>query len=258
MIIRRCISFLKYYWQAVNHYRLHSPVLFDFYKNVLVDTRQYYGIESIEQFLKYKSTELFSNKILSIDKFPSQNRMFNLIESGKFLFKLTLWYKPEIAVVMNADYCISSVFIGKTDSKLPILSYFNNGNVNDPFDIFENIKVWNNTNYSEARIDALLLDIENLCPKKLLVVVHLSEFVNKFGSLLSVLEPILSSSEALIVVDGINSTKESQELWKVLSNHTYFQYAIDLHNCGLLLNTLAEGHAQLVRVIPFKYKPIFW
>ena len=120
------VGFLKHYFRSQSKYRIHSPFVFDFYKNVL-NNRQVYPqyrsinrmrkeLESVSRFIKRRDLGARSKD------FPGDQRFVRVRDvarhssvsqkKGELLFRFVKNYHPVSILELGTSLGISSTYLG--------------------------------------------------------------------------------------------------------------------------------------------------
>ena len=119
--------YLIHFLRVRSKYHIHSPFVYDFYKNILGDKTQYSDYEEIEEIRKdLLSRARFIKKVdlgaKSLD-FPYSQRFVRVRDiarkssvtpqKGQFLYKLVKHYKPRSIIEFGTAFGISTMYMAK-------------------------------------------------------------------------------------------------------------------------------------------------
>ena len=124
--VEAIVGFLKYWSKRQSKYRIHSPFVYDFYKNVLQNSRSYQQyrvvnrlrkeLETISRFIKRKDMGARSKD------FPGDQRFVRVRDiarrssvtqkKGELLFRLVKHYNPTSILELGTSLGISTIYFG--------------------------------------------------------------------------------------------------------------------------------------------------
>lgn len=268
-MLNRIISFIHFYWKAVNQYRLHSPIHVSFYKKVLSDERMFYCfglVERLRTVLKDDERKINIATIGQPSKYGDKisiRKLATKVSSSptkcRMLFRMVQWYQPDEMIELGTSLGLASIHIAHAKLSSPLITIEANHKIAA---IAEN----NFKNTHSDNISLIRGTFEDNLPEVVKGLHGDSLFIYLDGNhasipLLSYVEMILTNSahsEVLICVDDINWSKDMQRAWKKLCLDDRFQYKIDLYQMGVLIKTKKHTQSAPVSMIPFRYKPILW
>ena len=124
--VEALVGYLKHLCGARSKYRIHSPFVFDFYRNVLVSGQaysQYRVIKRIRKELESASRFIKRKDLGACAKnFPSDQRFVRVKDVvhhssvsgkyGEFLFRLIRHYQPSTMLELGTSLGISTIYLG--------------------------------------------------------------------------------------------------------------------------------------------------
>lgn len=269
MLFRKLYTYYIYYFNAVNHFRLHSPLIYDFYFKVLSDQRHFYAFELLE---KYRNivlipflSEMRSPNFLEKNEGDPGNRLRHINDLRTsayydiFTFKLTNWYQPDHIIDIHSSPCMTSQYLHSAIRSAPVMSI--------PMDETANIVI-KKTNSELASQNINLYNIEALADhgallkpnsfQKVLISVQ-TALTNK--TVMKFLQKYLrvnKNQQVALVIKGIHDTRAEEEAWKMLTILTDAKYTIDVFHSGIILISPKIKEKKDFTLIKFATKPIPW
>lgn len=119
-IIHRLRQFLRFYWNAVTKYQLHSPFVFGLVQSVLEDGRWYYAFRDVE---RVREKMLESTVKLEMDDFGTggakrfatvrlvARRAGSSVRQGRMLFRLANWAAPATMLELGTSLGIGAMYL---------------------------------------------------------------------------------------------------------------------------------------------------
>jgi len=118
------LPYLKYYFSALNKYKVHSPFVFEFLKEVLEDDRFYHSFGLIENYrrnlLGNASKINFKEYAVSINQLTKSKSISTKI--GEILFKTVHLYKPNALLSIGTNLGIASLYQATPNSKTSLVT----------------------------------------------------------------------------------------------------------------------------------------
>ena len=240
-------KFLYYYLTASNAkgHGVHSPFVFEFIKNVLLDKKVYDCYSSIEDCRE----GLLSNKeLIEVEDFgagssltPSSRRKVNAIlrssvkskKYGQLLFRMVQYYQPAVLLELGTSLGITS-------------SYLSFGNPSAKLFTCEgaaSIAAIAQKNFDSMHLDNIEIikgDFTKTLPS-LLANLKKIDFVfvdgnHRKSSTINYFHQLLDHSNAtsIFVMDDIHWSSEMEEAWLHIQNHPAVTLTIDLFFIGIV------------------------
>ncbi|GAB4490786.1 MAG: class I SAM-dependent methyltransferase [Saprospiraceae bacterium] len=119
-LIFRFRQFLKFYWNAVTKYQLHSPFVFDLVNAVLEDERWYYAFRDVERVrgkmlesaVKLEVTDFGTGKTkrhASVRQVARQSS--SSPRQGRMLFRLANWASPTTVLELGTSLGVGAMYL---------------------------------------------------------------------------------------------------------------------------------------------------
>ena len=259
-------GFFKYYFKATTRYRLHSPFVYDFNKNVIEDQRHYYAFDDFKVLRSQLSKNTNSIEILDFGagsrKFnQSKRRIVDILNSSvstehqcQFLFRLSNYFRPKTILELGSSLGLSSIALalGNKCSNLITLE----GSPEIAKIARENFKLLNANNI-ELLEGPFSQNLETALQKLGTVDLAFIDGHHKKIPTIAYFEKILpfTHSESILIFDDIYWSEEMQEAWHTIKNHPSVSLSIDLFWCGIVFFKADIKEKQAYTLIPYKYKP---
>lgn len=126
-------AFLRFYWDAVTKYQIHSPFVFGLVHAVLEDRRVYYAFRDVEGL---RARMLSSEAVLEVTDFGTgaskgqkrrslrhiARRAGSSAEQGRRLFRLAQWLAPVTMLELGSSVGISTMYLASAVRNTPFLS----------------------------------------------------------------------------------------------------------------------------------------
>jgi predicted O-methyltransferase YrrM len=259
-------GFFKYYFKATTRYRLHSPFVYDFNRNVIEDQRHYYAFDDFKILRSQLSKNTTSIEILDFGagsrKFnQSKRRIVDILNSSvstekqcQFLFRLSNYFRPKNILELGSSLGLSSIALalGNKSSNLITLE----GSPEIAKIARDNFKLLNANNI-ELLEGPFSQNLETALQKLGTVDMAFIDGHHKKNPTIEYFEKILpfTHSESILIFDDIYWSEEMQVAWHTIKNHPSVSLSIDLFWCGIVFFKADIKEKQAYTLIPYKYKP---
>lgn len=265
--IKLLIRFLHFYWNAQTSYRLHSPFIFQFAREILDDQRMFYAfpvIERLRKSLKRNRTKLTvtdhgAGSKIQNDKQRSVRQLVKYSASSPFycqvLFKTINAYQPLNILELGTSVGISSLYQAAglgTGGRLITLE----GCPQIAQVAKENIEMVDAQNI-ELRVgrfeDTLVPALEEL--KRLDYVFIDGNHREK--PTIEYFETCLQYAHeaSIFVFDDIHWSEGMEAAWRYIQQHSKVTMSIDLFSCGLVFLRTQNKTKLHYQLVPTRWKP---
>ncbi|MEL7120898.1 MAG: class I SAM-dependent methyltransferase [Bacteroidota bacterium] len=271
--IKLLTVYLRYYWQyfkflrsAKTIYKLDSPYLYDFAKNVIEDKRYYYVFALMEWFRKQlkkdhtqiKVTDFGSGSLIHADNTRkiSQLAKHGSIsnQEGRLLFRIVRHFTPNTVLELGTSIGISSIYIHAVNKQSTHLTVEGcEALANVAKNNFERLKLKNihliNVEF-DAALDHLLEQNYQLDFCYLDGNHNEKATIRYFKKLL----PLFHEKSVLVIAD-IYWSDSMIKAWESLQKRPEVKLTIDLFHFGLLLFDPKIKEKQNVKLARRSTKP---
>lgn len=124
-MVQLAFKYLTYYLTAANGkgHGIHSPFVYDFVRKVLIDKRQYYAYQQVEQYRNYllKDQQAVEVKDLGAGSMLSKSNTRTVSEIckntskskklGQLLFRCSNYFKPKTIVELGTSLGVSTAYL---------------------------------------------------------------------------------------------------------------------------------------------------
>jgi len=269
MPFHKLYNYFIYYSNAVNHYRIHSPLIYDFYFKVLADKRYFYAFERLEKYRNIVLIPFLSeNKdiYISVKNIESRGlRLRHIRDLHKtssydiFVFKVAEWYQPDHIIDIHDCPSLTVHYLNSAIRSAPLSSISLSETANRI--ISKTISELESQNINLYTIHSLedhgSLSKPNSYQKVLISIqVDLTN-----ATVLQFLKGYLKANtnqKIALVIKGIHATRTMEEGWRMLTEMTAAKYTIDVFNYGLILISPKIKDNKYFTLIKFANKPIAW
>lgn len=225
VMVWRIFNYIKhlFYTRHRHGHGIHSPYLFEFVNAVLFNSLRTEVPEAIlKEHRKLRTESAFVRRSSVSMKY------------GGLLYRISLWFRPEMIVELGAGLGISAMYLsfGQTSTPLHTIEgdreraamaeQFLSGSCPGPVFVHR------------GNMDEKLKDILAILPPRFLAFVdgnhHYEPTLNYVRKLM-----LRAGDEALIVMDDIYWSKGMQRAWKEIVSWPEVAISIDLFHMGILL-----------------------
>jgi predicted O-methyltransferase YrrM len=263
----RLISFLRWYLRARTRYDVHSPHLCSFIEEVYRDDRRYHAfsrLAALREFWRGRRCKVNLKPLGAPSKTgnSSERTAADLVassaigdRSGRLLFRLALWLRPERIVEFGTNAGISTSYLHLADTRTPLDTVEGNPEVaalaRESFDFISSGRHLR----SAAMTFSRWLEQQPAPPRPQRILFFL-DGDHRYQPTLDYVDQILSwcDDESIIVVADIHWSRGMERAWTALTARPRVGASLDLYHFGLLfLRPGMRGpHAAL---IPTRCKP---
>lgn len=240
-------KYLRYYVNASNGkgHGIHSPFVFDFVTNVLIDRRHFYAYDSIETLRKRL---LQDKKILEVEDFgagsalrSTNKRSIAAIATNaakneklsKLLFRVVQYYKPNIILELGTSLGISSAYMAAANLEAAVITLEGAPEIAKAAKENHDCLGLTNTRVLTGSFDDILPGV-----LQQLETVDLA-FIDgnhRFAPTVHYFEKIVSksTSDSILILDDIHWSKEMEDAWTAIKQHEAVRATIDLFFIGIV------------------------
>jgi predicted O-methyltransferase YrrM len=244
---RQAVNWLDYFIHASNGrgHGIHSPFVYELVREVLMDRRFYSDFEKIE---RVKKALLADDRTIPVKDLGARGNAGIYIEKkissvarnsvstqkfGRLLFRLAKYYQAGNIIEMGSSLGISTAYLASGESRSNVVTMEGSEAIAAiAKETFHRIGIQNikqvNGNFDEnlgkviaenLPADLVFLDGNHF---KKPVLAYFEQFLNKL------------SPSALIVIHDIHWSREMEEAWSIIQNHSKVRLSIDIFTAGLI------------------------
>ncbi|MGB3800791.1 MAG: class I SAM-dependent methyltransferase [Lewinella sp.] len=264
--IFRLLSALRWYGRSRTRYDVHSPFLSEFVREVYRDRRSFYAFGLIDRIRKHWAGQQQSVTLLQLGA-PSRTTTAttrtaaSLVRtnaigsaSGRFLFRLSLWLRPQRIIEFGTNAGISTLYLHLANTRTPLLTVEGNPEVADLA----------RTTFSMAQVSSSLCLFNNRFAEWLTTQKDLERECTLFfldgnhqqQPTLEYVRTLLQrvTRDSVFVVADIHWSAEMEAAWAELKDLPEVTASVDLYHFGLLFFR-PELNGPHLTLIPTRYKP---
>ncbi len=240
--IIRSLKYIKHIFTARNTkgFGVHSPYLFDFVRNVLMEKKPYYAFEEIEIYRKH----LRKNKEkIQVEDFGSgRSRVTNISnivstavkprKQAQLLYRIINQYKFKNILELGTSVGLSTLYLSAVSSESKCYTMEGSKNI-------ASIANLNFDHFNRKNIELIVGNIDNNLPDVLDKGPFDFVFMDanhKFEPMVNYFEQITTHlvKDAIIVIDDINHSTEMEQFWKFAVKHQKVTASMDIFHMGIL------------------------
>ncbi|PPK85644.1 methyltransferase family protein [Neolewinella xylanilytica] len=262
----RITSALRWYFRAQTRYDVHSPFLSAFVREVYHDRRSYYAFGLIDRIRSYWSGQEQAVRLLELGA-PSKTTTelrrsaASLVRtnaigdaSGRLLFRMCLWLKPQRIVEFGTNAGISTLYLHLADTRTPLQTVEGNPEVAElARTTFSRAGATPSLSLFNERFSDWLEARENGDSKRTLFFL---DGDHRREPTIAYVRAMLkrSTTESVFVVADIHWSKEMEAAWEALERLPEVTATLDLYHFGLLFFR-SELNGPRLTLIPTRFKP---
>ena len=246
-LVNAVIDYLKFRFRVHSKYRIHSPFVYDFYKNVLRDRQnntQYLVVNRLRREL-LSASRIIKRRDLGARgiHFQADQRFVPLKEivrqaavtreKGEFLFRLIRWYKPSTILELGTSVGISTIYFGLAAPECRIITI--EGCTDSARVARENFEKTGlkNIDILTGNFEDNLSDALKEMPGPDLIFFDGNH--RKEPTLAYFMQSLLHVHPGTIIIfDDIHWSAGMQEAWNIIRRHPEVKVSIDLYYMGVV------------------------
>ena len=262
----RLTAALHWYLRARTRYDVHSPFLSHFVREVYTDDRHYHAFDLVPQLRQYwegrsEMVPLQSLGAPSQTTRRTQRTAASLVRSnaisdrsGRLLFRLAVWLRPERIVEFGTNAGISTVYLHAADTRTPLLTV--EGNPAVAALATETLRRAGATRAVQPQVATFrdwLTQHGDLAPCRLLAFL---DGDHRYQPTVDYVDQLLrqATDDSVIVVADIHWSRGMERAWNQLMKHPRVTASVDTYHFGLLF-LRPELNGPHLPLIPTRYKP---
>lgn len=237
-------SYLSYWVKAKSKHTIHSPFVFDFMMNCLLDQQKYDAYQSVDRYRK----ELLNDKTnLAIEDFGAgshtNNQLYRSVQSiakntgipkkyGQLLFRMVQYFQSNHLLELGTATGISSLYLAKGNPNATVFSiegskslhHYTQHQLSDKVDNIELIY---------GQFNKVLLSLENYI--SIIDLAYIDGHHQKEATI-QYFETLLpfTTQDSVFVFDDINWSKGMHDAWEYIKKHKQVSLTLDLWRLGLV------------------------
>lgn len=255
--VELALKYLKYYFTASNGkgHGIHSPFVFDFITKVMNDNRHFYAYDTIEEC---RQNVLRNNKALMIEDFgagstvtkSNERKVRDIARSalkpkkfGQLMFRMVNYFRSNTIVELGTSLGITTAYLASGNLRGNVYTFEGAKQVAEIAKQNFNLLSLDNILVIEGNFDLTLQQQLNKIVSVDLVFVdgnHRKEpTIRYFEQLLD-----KSTEFSVFIFDDIHWSKEMEEAWKYIQQHSVVTLTIDLFFIGIVFFRKEQKVAQ--------------
>lgn len=246
-LVRAVFSYFRHWRKAQSKYKIHSPYVYEFYKEVLTDQKPHTEFRTINRLRK--ELETISRFIKRKDlgalcrDYPSDQRFVRVRDiarhsavtrkKGELLFRLVRWLKPSSILELGTSLGISTMYLSLANQGKPLVTI--EGCIDS-----SNIARENFEKNHQRHIQILTGDFSVKLPEALAMLPEpglvFFDGDHRKSATLANFELCLQhiTPETVFVIDDIYWSKGMEEAWKDICHDPRTKVCIDLYYFGIV------------------------
>jgi predicted O-methyltransferase YrrM len=241
-------KYLNYYFTSANGkgHGMHSPFVFELISEVLNDDRSFYAYQSIE---RVRQMLLYNKRVLEIEDLGAGSRTIksksrsvqssakSALKSKKFsqlLFRMVDHYQPGIIVELGTSFGITTAYLASANINGKVITLEGSEAIADiALENFAKLKL-KNIELVKGNFDDQLPAVLSSLPTVDLAFIDGN---HRYQPTLNYFEQILAKSnhKSIIILDDIHWSREMEEAWQAIQQHSAVTMTIDLFFLGIVL-----------------------
>lgn len=241
------LKYLNYFFTALNGkgHGIHSPFVFEFITKILNDKKEYPAYERVEHL---RSQLLIDDSIISVDDLgagssvskTNKRKISSIAKNAakpkkyaQLLYRIVQYYKPATIIELGTSLGITTSYLGLANPSSKIIT----------MEGASTVAGLANRNFKALELDHIELVEGNFDETLSSIIYHLSSIdlafidgnhrkeptLNYFKQLLS-----KSTASSIFIFDDIHWSKEMEEVWDEIKDHSSVNCSIDLFFIGLV------------------------
>jgi predicted O-methyltransferase YrrM len=240
-------KYLHYYFSASNGkgHGIHSPFVYDFVRHVLIDKRQFYAYQQVENL---RQQLLQNNTILQVQDFgagstvaaTNQRSIASIARHAakskkwaQLLFRIVHYYQPATILELGTSLGISTAYMSLANPKARIITAEGSDEIARQAQQHFKFLRCSNIEQVTGNFDDTLPGILQSTPQLDLAFIdgnhRLEPTVHYFQQLLPKMH-----NHSMIIFDDIHWSEGMEQAWHTIQQHDSVRLSIDLFFIGLV------------------------
>jgi predicted O-methyltransferase YrrM len=255
--LQLAFKYVKYYLTASNGrgHAVHSPFVFDFITNVMNDSRHFYAYATIEEC---RQSLLRDNTVLTIEDFgagstvtkSNERKVRDIARSalkpkkfGQLMFRIVNHFRANTMMELGTSLGITTAYLAAGNLKGIVHTFEGAKQVAKIAKQSFNHLQLNNIEVIEGNFDHTLQQQLN---KLSVVDLGFVDGNHRKEPTICYFEQLLekSNNSSVFIFDDIHWSKEMEEAWKYIQQHTAVKLTIDLFFIGIVFFRTEQKVAQ--------------
>jgi predicted O-methyltransferase YrrM len=238
-------SYVTYWLDAVDEHSLHSPFLFDFYKNVLKERNTDNELQHLRQVRKKFKHD---NRIIHVNDLGAGSaRMRSPLREvsniarvsistekfSKLYARIIRHYRYNHILELGTSIGINTLYLAKSRASAKVYTFEGSAAVADVArKLFLENRI-NNIQLIEGNLDSVLEPFLNHIDKVDFAFIDAN---HRYEPTMLYAELIMKKMQnhSVLVMDDIHHSADMQRAWTELQQHSAVYTTIDLYRCGLI------------------------
>ena len=260
------MRYLKYYSQAQNYYRIHSPFVYEFSKHVLEDDRLFYAFDELEDLRKLlvqnrktiQVTDFGAGSHVDATKTRSVSSIAKSAATSpafcQILFRIIDLYKPKTILELGTSLGIATLYQAAAARSAEVYT----------IEGCPNTAGLAQANFKRMEVDNIHLKIGQFeyVLEELLPTIGRLDYAFLDGNhrkkpTIDYFERCLKCihDDSILVFDDIHWSEEMEEAWEEVKRHPKVTLSIDLFFCGIVFFRKEQKQKEHFTLIPSRWKP---
>lgn len=241
-------KFLQYYFAASNGkgHGIHSPFVYQFVRDVLIDKKKYYAYSQVEQVRKrmLKDDSIISVEDKGAGSAVAKTKARRISEIARtslkpkkyaqLLFRMVNFYQPQNILELGTSLGITTSYLATANPNANVFTIEGAPEVADKAVANFNSQQLSNVHIVRGSFEDTLQSALNAMQK---VDFAFIDGNHRKAPTLQYFEQILQNShnDTIFVFDDIHWSQEMEEAWAVIRKHAAVTCTIDLFFIGIVL-----------------------
>jgi predicted O-methyltransferase YrrM len=249
-------AYIKFLWHSKNEHGVHSPFVFDLVTKCFYDQKKYAEYTILKN---YRKSLLANNNTIEVTDFGAGSKVFKSNQRqiskiaktagisskrAELLFRITNYFQPEsiLEIGTSLGLATSALSIGNKNAKIISLEGCPN-TLAIAKNQFEKFNLYNIKTLQTEFTDYLKTTTEN-CDYKL---IYFDGNHSKKATLnyFELLLPTITN-ETVWIFDDIHWSKDMEEAWEIIKNHSKVTVTIDTFQWGIVFFRIEQEKEHFV------------
>jgi predicted O-methyltransferase YrrM len=238
-------TFLNYWLDAVDEHSLHSPFLFNFFKNVIRSRDTFPYVEKLRTIRKslqedHRTIHVADLGAGSIKLKTAQRKISDITKISttpekysNLYARIITYFKCQHVLELGTSVGINTMYLAKANPEANIITFEGSPEVSMVADEMFLVNGVANIRLIEGNIDFTLPSYLSHCEKIDFAMIDAN---HRFEPTMRYFEWLLQKSHrnTILVVDDIHYSRDMEQAWHTMKAHQSVNTTIDLYRCGLI------------------------
>jgi predicted O-methyltransferase YrrM len=264
--MERAIQLIRWYLRARSAYRVHSPLLYAFCREVLDDRRRFHAFDQMDELRHHllrdgrtieqedhgaggERTSIRTRTVADVLRQSCSDPA-----RGEFLFRTAMWWQPDLILEFGTALGISTAYLAAADSRRPVITVDASvGMLTIARENWQRLQL-NGIEAIHGRFDEVWPQLPDLRGKRLLFYLDGDHRADRVSALLRAFAA-RADAPSIVLLDDIRWSADMYRGWQRHFDMPPEGAWIDLFQYGMWIRDPAFREPVAMSLLPRRWKP---